>query len=294
MPTLVSVCIPIFNGEKTILRAIDSLINQTYPNLEIVISDNSSTDNTLNLIRSIKDERLLILERDRNYGLHNNFLYAVENATGEYVMTMGADDELYMESIEELVRCITSDDSNAAFGKTLRISNDDQREIIFNVYQKEGNLINAICSKEKLNFLICGLWKREVYYSSMKIQCQKLALLGTSSDRLFVFFALYNFGIKYHLSEQFVYKKYYLDRSSKSISFVKPAFYSILHCLYLIKQNKNKLTLYTHFFPCWLLFNVRNVFEQLTYKFWTWLKKNLQPDTIENLRVIIKKTLLSK
>ena len=52
---LVSVVIPVFNGEKTIRRAIESIFEQTYPNIEVIVVDDSSTDSTAEILRSFGD-----------------------------------------------------------------------------------------------------------------------------------------------------------------------------------------------------------------------------------------------
>lgn len=55
---LVSICIPVFNGGKTIRKTINSVINQTYKNLEIIIVDNCSTDSTVEIVQEFKDSRI--------------------------------------------------------------------------------------------------------------------------------------------------------------------------------------------------------------------------------------------
>ena len=62
MRPLISVCIPTFNSEKYIIECLQSVLNQTYTEFEIIISDNDSSDDTLNLIESFKDERIKILK----------------------------------------------------------------------------------------------------------------------------------------------------------------------------------------------------------------------------------------
>ena len=69
---LVSICIPSYNGEKWIREAIDSALAQTYKPLEIVIVDDASTDNTLEIIQSYRDPRIRIEVNKKNLGQNKN------------------------------------------------------------------------------------------------------------------------------------------------------------------------------------------------------------------------------
>ena len=61
---LISIIIPVYNCEKTIETAIDSIINQTYKNLEIIVVDDNSTDNTYEIVTGLKDERIKLIEKE--------------------------------------------------------------------------------------------------------------------------------------------------------------------------------------------------------------------------------------
>ena len=78
MRPLISVCIPTFNSEKYIIECLQSVLNQTYTEFEIIISDNDSSDDTLNLIESFKDERIKIFKNEKNIGMGNNFNKVVD------------------------------------------------------------------------------------------------------------------------------------------------------------------------------------------------------------------------
>lgn len=90
---LISIITPIFNGEKYILETIQSVLNQTYTNWEMIIVDNKSTDNSIEVIKTVCDDRIKIIHleynsggpaRPRNVGL--------DNAKGEYIAFLDADD----------------------------------------------------------------------------------------------------------------------------------------------------------------------------------------------------------
>ena len=64
---LVSVCIPVFNGEKYILECINSVLEQSYTNFELLILDNCSTDSTFTIIEKIGDSRISYVKNENNF-----------------------------------------------------------------------------------------------------------------------------------------------------------------------------------------------------------------------------------
>lgn len=92
---LVSICIPSYNYAQYIAGTIDSALDQDYPNFEIIVSDNASTDDTLTVLeRYCDDARVRIFHHQANQGIACNVNFAVEQARGEYVVVVGADDEM--------------------------------------------------------------------------------------------------------------------------------------------------------------------------------------------------------
>ncbi len=91
---LVSIGVPVFNGEKGLTRALDSLLEQDYPNLEIIISDNGSTDATLEICGKYvrKDSRVTYSRSEENLGAIWNFNRVFELSSGKYFMWAAHDD----------------------------------------------------------------------------------------------------------------------------------------------------------------------------------------------------------
>lgn len=103
---LVSVGVPTYNRPRTLRRTLDSLVNQTYENLEIIVSDNCSTDSdVLNVINEFQDDpRIMFVVHPVNGGLSFNFNFLSAKATGEYFMWLADDDWLDINYIESCVR----------------------------------------------------------------------------------------------------------------------------------------------------------------------------------------------
>lgn len=94
MSKLVSVGIPVYNGEKFIEKALNSIIRQDYKNIEIIISDNASTDRTRQICESFKskDKRITYYREENNKGAAFNFQKVFRLSSGEYFMWVAHDD----------------------------------------------------------------------------------------------------------------------------------------------------------------------------------------------------------
>lgn len=102
---LVSIGMPVYNHEPCIARAIESVLSQTYANLEVVICDNCSTDKTeeICLRYAAGDDRIRYRRNSTNIGKTNNFLRVLELATGDFFMWACADDIRPSDSLENLM-----------------------------------------------------------------------------------------------------------------------------------------------------------------------------------------------
>ena len=107
MQNKISVIIPAYNSEKTISKCIESIINQTYKNLEIVIVNDGSLDNTLKIINSYakKDKRINIINNE-NHGVSYSRNFGINIASGDYITFVDADDYLDSQCFEELNKLI--------------------------------------------------------------------------------------------------------------------------------------------------------------------------------------------
>src|SRR5258708_40095698 len=92
----VSVAVPVFNGEKYVAEAVESILTQTYRDLEVILCDNGSTDRTEGICREYagRDSRVRYSRNEVNRGIHRNFSRGAELARGEYFMWLAHDDKL--------------------------------------------------------------------------------------------------------------------------------------------------------------------------------------------------------
>jgi glycosyltransferase involved in cell wall biosynthesis len=124
---LVSVGMTTYNGELFVDLAIQSLLNQNYSNLEIIISDDCSTDSTVEICskHAARDERIRLLRHARNRGIIENFNVPLAHAKGQYFFWASQDDLWEPAFVEQLVRLLESDsEAGAAFCQFDNIDGD--------------------------------------------------------------------------------------------------------------------------------------------------------------------------
>lgn len=102
---LVTIGIPTFNGNKKLFKPLESIWAQNYPNLEIIISDNCSTDNTQQIIEEICEthREIKYVRQAKNIGQMPNYYFLLTAATGKYFMWVADDDTLEPDSLMKIV-----------------------------------------------------------------------------------------------------------------------------------------------------------------------------------------------
>jgi glycosyltransferase involved in cell wall biosynthesis len=103
MNPLVSILIPVYNREHPVVETIESAIHQTYTNIEIIIVDNCSTDNTWSVLQdfSRKDDRIKIFQNPENVGPVRNWKRCIDESSGEYAKILFSDDLISKDFLEE-------------------------------------------------------------------------------------------------------------------------------------------------------------------------------------------------
>jgi glycosyltransferase involved in cell wall biosynthesis len=101
---LVSVVLPVFNAAEFVEEALESILNQTYKNLQIIIIDDGSTDGSAEIVRKFNDSRIQLHKHPTNQGLISTLNEGFELAQGNYIARMDADDVALATRIEKQVR----------------------------------------------------------------------------------------------------------------------------------------------------------------------------------------------
>lgn len=116
----VSILIPVYNRENLIEDTIKSAIAQTYKNIEIIVVDNKSTDNTWNLLQqlSLQDKRIKIFQNEKNIGPVRNWKRCIDEATGEYGKIVWSDDLIDPDFLEKTLPFFSEDNVGFVYTKT--------------------------------------------------------------------------------------------------------------------------------------------------------------------------------
>ena len=168
---LVSIGVPTYQGGQRIAIALDSLLAQTYRDIEIIISDNASSDDTPSLCRAYadKDSRIQFFRQKENTGRINNFLFVLAKAKGEYFMWAGDDDLWEPQFLETLARGLELHPDHGVALSSYRRFNEERADeyVLFRGTRDLTNMSYAQIYKkmvlhEPIHVFISGIWRTSV------------------------------------------------------------------------------------------------------------------------------------
>lgn len=128
---MISVIIPTYNRAKVLKKSIDSVLNQTFADIELIVVDDASTDDTDRLIKNINDKRVRYIKLDKNLGACNARNVGVKHSIGEYVAFQDSDDIWYPEKLEKQYEYIKKNDLDFVFCGMSRIKLEDPSKQYF-------------------------------------------------------------------------------------------------------------------------------------------------------------------
>lgn len=103
---LVSIIIPVYNGERFIQECVESALNQDYEEIEVIVVNDGSTDKTLDILKHY-DNQIILINQD-NYGVSSALNRGILHSKGEWIHRLSADDVLYYHAISSMVKNIKS------------------------------------------------------------------------------------------------------------------------------------------------------------------------------------------
>jgi glycosyltransferase involved in cell wall biosynthesis len=169
---LVTIVIPTYNRAGSYLRqTLESALHQTYSNIEILISDNCSVDNTTEYIRSITDSRLKYFRHEQNIGPNKNCDFCIAQAKGDYILVLHDDDVIDEDFVDACMRAI---DYQAGVG----IIRTGTRVIDSNgtVIGEAPNLVGGLPTEAFFRSWFAG--KTTIYLCSTLFHTDKLRAIG--------------------------------------------------------------------------------------------------------------------
>lgn len=147
---LVTVLIPVYN-RPSVINTLESIINQTYQNLDILVIDNASTDNTVEAISSIGDTRIRVVVNEKNIGQTGSMNKGLKLALGKYIARIDSDDIATPDRIAEQVKFLEEHSDYVLVGSWIQYISDSD---------KLGGVVRTCTTDEGLRFMqtfFCGI-----------------------------------------------------------------------------------------------------------------------------------------
>ncbi len=147
---LVSVIMPCYNAEKNINKSIDSVLNQKYQNLELIIIDDNSSDSTREILAQLADPRIKIIYSSKNFGAGYSRNKGIENASGRFIAFLDSDDIWLENKLSEQIPFMLNNNYKFTYTHYQHISNEGLGKVITapecTTYQKSlyGNVIGCL------------------------------------------------------------------------------------------------------------------------------------------------------
>jgi glycosyltransferase involved in cell wall biosynthesis len=268
MEPLVSIIVPIYKVEKYIRRCVESILNQSYKSIEIILVDDGSPDNCGRIIDTYEDSRIIVLHKE-NGGLSDARNFGMKHITGEYIFFLDSDDWIDVDAIKSLVNIIKKYKADIvqcgfyyAYDKYLLYDNryyneednlvllDNEslmRELIINEKVKNfawGKLYKAELVKEQ--FFRKGVIFEDIFWTHLIMSnvdkyviCHKaLYYYAQRKDSIVSTYSIRNLDMLMGLKERHIYIENYYSKFIKE-SYIAILKASIMH-YELLNKNKTK------------------------------------------------------
>ncbi|MDD1438013.1 glycosyltransferase [Dolichospermum sp. ST_sed10] len=148
----VSVIIPAYNTSAYISRSIESALAQTLKNIEVIVVDDASTNNTLEVVSSFRDERLKVFSNPKNFGAGRTRNRAIEEAKGNWIAVLDSDDWYAPERLERLVQLAYQENADM-IADDLYLIKDGEKTPWSTLIQESGESISTIKQIDPVYFV---------------------------------------------------------------------------------------------------------------------------------------------
>lgn len=148
---MISVIIPSYNREKTIKKSIDSVLNQTITDLEVIVVDDGSTDNTENKVKSIRDSRLRYIKLKRNCGACVARNRGIKESKGNYIAFQDSDDIWAIDKLEKQLSLMIATNADMVYCGMHRYVNNKKKYYPSDQKPGEELTLRALLSKNKIS-----------------------------------------------------------------------------------------------------------------------------------------------
>jgi glycosyltransferase involved in cell wall biosynthesis len=161
----VSVVMPIYNAGRFLREAIDSVLNQSFRDLELIAVNDCSTDNSLSILRSYQDPRVRIVSNEKNLGVAASINIGITNSCGEYISRIDADDVAHPKRLEKQVKFLDDHPDIALVGSSAHIIDQLGKQIYILEVPTDGRTIKETLLKYNLFIHSSITFRRESFFS---------------------------------------------------------------------------------------------------------------------------------
>lgn len=247
---LVSVIMPAYNTENYITKSIQSVINQTYKNWELIIVDDFSSDKTVDVVRSFDEDRITVIQLEANSGAAKARNIGIQRANGEFLAFLDSDDLWTEEKLEKQISFMKENDYS--FTSTEYAEMNDKDEIVYivkNFHILDYNGVLKYCpgnstiiynAKKLGKFYVPNIRKRNDY--AMWLQVIKKAKIVHGLKEAHTIYRIREGSLSDDKARLIKYQwKVYREIEKLSI---RKSLYLLAHKIYSIvsKQNKERVT----------------------------------------------------
>ena len=254
----ISIIVPVYNAEKTIRKCVESVINQSYKNWELILVDDGSTDDSRSIINEYgKNNKNISIFMQKNLGVSSARNIGISNATGEYITFLDSDDYLNEKALEIMINALSNNDADMIVGSYSQITeNGNKKNFIYK--NKCIDLKEELLNISNLKFyMIC--WGK-LYKTSIIIENNISFNLNfhLGEDTIFVFEYLKNVekvacidDVVYNV---FIFEKDVSKRYNKTIVekqyFIYREYKKLMECKGLVNDKRVEKFLMTRIKIC--------------------------------------------
>jgi len=172
---ILSICIPTYNRAQLLERCVKSILVSNNRNIEIVISNNASTDNTSEILKSLQDSRIKYQSNKINIGASRNLIKVLKSAKGKWIFILTDDDYLLPGALEKIIKTLESKNEIGVFLSGLKVVDcDDKLLFNYNFFERTAKFSSGLDALKNM------VWASHVL-SRITIQRQYLTFDGVEN-----------------------------------------------------------------------------------------------------------------
>lgn len=297
---LVSILIPVYNRVNLVGKTIESAINQTYKNIEIIICDNYSSDGTWKLLESLAsiDYRIKIYRNDSNIGPMKNWAKCLEKSNGEYIKFLWSDDTIDQDFIYKCARVLKINPSVGFVYTRTKVMLPNQTLDPYR-YGSEGKYLSkefiekSILKREKLMPVSpgCALFRRADILNSLVVDIINpknldFSFFGAGNDLLIFLETCHKYQYFYYLDEYL--STFYAAKDSFTMLNNLEEYY-LYSCVHFLSNKSNYEKIKNQFYTyLWLENKYHYMTKKVKFKiaisYYLFIKRKQISEKFRNLR----------